>query len=113
MMAPRDILILVPVVPIFPLLVTWWLPWERWLPWYRIPKLFLGPYLMYGAFVAWHFTASIWASLVILAWGGIVCVLGVVELVRKDKSVNVPVPEQKSGITNDSTPSSSGQSSAN
>jgi hypothetical protein len=49
-----DALILVPIIPLAPVVVTWWLPWETWIP-KKVPKYLLGPYLLYAAFAAWHF----------------------------------------------------------
>jgi hypothetical protein len=50
-----DILILVPVIPALPIVMTWPLPWERWIRWDELPAGFVGPYLLYCAFAAWHF----------------------------------------------------------
>ena len=57
-----DGLILVPLIPAAPIVVTWWLPWEKWL-WDKAPKRMLGPYLCYVTFVAWHFQLHWWAVL--------------------------------------------------
>jgi hypothetical protein len=52
---PIDALIVAPVLPLVPILATWWLPWENWIPWGKLPKAILGPYLLYASFVSWHF----------------------------------------------------------
>ena len=44
-MSTVDVLIAFPLIPLFPTLATWWLPWERWL-WSKVPKWILGPYLL-------------------------------------------------------------------
>jgi hypothetical protein len=61
-MSTPDVLITIPLIPLFPVLATWWLPWERWLP-SKIPKWILGPYLVYAAFAAWHFDMPWWVCL--------------------------------------------------
>jgi len=66
-----DILILVPLVPALPLVVVWYLPWEKWV-WERLPKqlrLFAGPYVLYASFVLWHFGCAWWAVLIGVAAG--------------------------------------------
>jgi hypothetical protein len=50
-MSTLDVLILIPLIPAAPLVITWWLPWERWLS-EEVPKYLLGPYLLYAAFAA-------------------------------------------------------------
>jgi hypothetical protein len=72
-----DIIILVPVIPLLPIGITWWLPWERWIPWDKVPRLFAGPYLLYCAFVAWHFHLKMWLMLAIAIIGAAVCVIAV------------------------------------
>jgi len=70
-LSPVDILILVPLVPVLPLVVVWYLPWESWI-WERLPKkmrLFVGPYLIYASFALWHFHLSWWAVLIGVAGG--------------------------------------------
>ncbi|WP_416243329.1 hypothetical protein ACLSSQ_16990 [Azospira sp. APE16] len=75
-MTTTDWLILAPILPLSPVLATWFLPWERWLPWSNVPKLVSGPYLFYGAFVAHWFKAPGWAVLVVFLCGFLVCVSG-------------------------------------
>jgi hypothetical protein len=55
MLSPKELLIAAPLVPSAPVLVTWWLPWERWIPWAKL-KAVLGPYLVYVSFAAWYFS---------------------------------------------------------
>src|SRR6266404_3142749 len=50
-----DVLIMIPLIPLAPIVITWWLPWERWIPWGKLPKAVLGPYLLYASFGSWHF----------------------------------------------------------
>jgi hypothetical protein len=60
-----DVLILLPLIPLAPVLLTWWLPWEQWL-FEKMPQKILnfsGPYFLYAAFAAWHFKLKIWAVL--------------------------------------------------
>ena len=66
-----DWLILVPLIPATPIIITWWLPWERWL-WEKVPKKILGLYLCYITFVAWHFEFRWWAVLAFGLWALIV-----------------------------------------
>jgi hypothetical protein len=66
-----DWLILVPVIPAAPIIITWWLPWERWL-WDKVPKKILGLYLFYMTFVAWHFEFHWWVVLGLGIWALIV-----------------------------------------
>jgi hypothetical protein len=74
-----DWVILAPVIPVLPLLVTWWLPWERWIPWALLPKHLLGPYILYAAFAAWHFRMPGWTVALVAAIGLVVCLLAVRE----------------------------------
>ena len=62
-------LIIIPVIPLFPIAATWWLPWERWIPWGKFPKMLLGPYLIYCSFAAWHFRLGLFVRLVPLLVG--------------------------------------------
>ena len=66
-----DWLILVPVIPAIPIIITWWLPWEGWL-WKKVPKKILAIYLCYMTFVAWHFELQWWAVLGLGIWALIV-----------------------------------------
>lgn len=78
-MTTIDVLIAVPVVPLAPVFVTWWLPWERWIPWGKLPKLVLGPYVLYAGFAAWHFHLGDWFVLMVIAVGVILTIMGAVE----------------------------------
>src|ERR1700751_3128475 len=78
-MTTVDVLIAIPVIPLVPIFITWWLPWERWIPWGKLPKLALGPYILYAAFAAWYFHASGWFVLIVIVGGVVVTVMGAVE----------------------------------
>jgi hypothetical protein len=78
-MATLDILIAIPVIPLVPLFLTWWLPWERWIPWRKLPKLMLGPYVLYAGFAAWHFHFDHWFVLIVIGVGVILMIIGAVE----------------------------------
>jgi hypothetical protein len=73
-MSGIDVLILLPIVPLLPIAITWWLPWEKWIRWGQLPKKLLGPYLLYVAFALWHFKFDWWAPLIPLAFGTGVCI---------------------------------------
>jgi len=78
-MTTLDVLIALPVVPLIPIFITWWLPWERWIPWGKLPKLVLGPYVLYAGFAAWHFHLSGWYVLIVFVGGTILTILGAFE----------------------------------
>jgi hypothetical protein len=79
-MSNGDLLILIPLIPAAPVVITWWLPWERWLP-EALPKLFLGFYILYATFAAWHFKLPWWSVLGLLLYSTVV----MVECVREKK----------------------------
>lgn len=81
-MTAVDVAILLPVVPILPVIITWWLPWERWAFW-RVPNAIGGPYLLYCSFAAWHFHLSWWAVLIVAVWGGILCALALTDVYKR------------------------------
>lgn len=70
-MTAVDTLVLFPVIPALPIIITWWLPWEMWLR-DKVPKIILGPYLCYLAFAAWYFRLHWWAVLGLAVWALIV-----------------------------------------
>jgi len=78
-MTTLDVLIAIPVIPLVPVFITWWLPWERWIPWGKLPKLVLGPYILYAGFAAWHFKFSDWFVLLVIVAGTILTIIGAVE----------------------------------
>ncbi|HYM78930.1 MAG TPA: hypothetical protein VE377_23355 [Candidatus Dormibacteraeota bacterium] len=78
-MTTLDVLIAIPVIPLAPMVITWWLPWERWIPWGKLPKLVLGPYVVYAGFAAWHFHSSNWFVLIMIVAGAILTIMGAVE----------------------------------
>jgi len=82
-MSALDVLILVPVLPLAPILITWWLPWEKWIPWGKLPKAILGPYVLYLSFAAWHFGLSKWLVFLALTTGAVLSIIAILEEVRK------------------------------
>jgi hypothetical protein len=54
-----DILLFIPLIPAIPVIALWGLPWDRWIP-KIVPEKIIGPYLLYGAFAAWHFKQTWW-----------------------------------------------------
>jgi hypothetical protein len=70
-----DVLIAIPVLPLLPVVATWFLPWEDWIP-KKVPKVVLGPYLLYAAFASWHFWHNSFTCFLIIGIGLAVC-LGV------------------------------------
>jgi hypothetical protein len=81
-MSTLDMLILIPLIPAAPIVITWWLPWERWL-FDELPKYLLGPYLLYAAFVAWHFKWEWWIVLILAAPGTVLSVIAIFEKAKK------------------------------
>jgi hypothetical protein len=69
-----DVVILLPLFPLLPVVVTWWLPWERWL-WKPLPRKIGGPYLLYCAFALWHFHARPWWILLVAIIGVGLCAM--------------------------------------
>ncbi len=81
-MSTTDIIILIPLLPLVPLLLVWFLPWESWL-WQRLPKTgrrFIGPYLLYASFAAWHFQLHWWAVLCVLVGGVVLTIWSIREM---------------------------------
>jgi len=64
-----DALVLVPLLPLAPLVLTWWLPWDRWIKFEDVPTRITGPYLLYCAFAAWYFRLPFWVIAVLLVSG--------------------------------------------
>ena len=92
LMSNLDVLILIPLTPAAPILITWYLPWERWLP-RALPKFLLGPYMLYGAFAAWHFKLPWWCVLLLVAYGVVVFLLGVRERMKTKETSGVATPD--------------------
>jgi hypothetical protein len=65
-----DVLILIPLIPLTPVVITWWLPWESWIP-KKVPKYVLGPYLLYAAFAAWHFKLDPFVVILLAIFGSV------------------------------------------
>jgi hypothetical protein len=72
-----DVLIMIPLIPLAPIVITWWLPWERWIPWGKLPKVVLGPYLLYASFAAWHFQVGWFVELVTLLAGTVLSAVAI------------------------------------
>jgi len=77
-MSAVDVLVAIPLIPLLPVVVTWWLPWDKWLPG-KIPKGILGPYFLYACFGAWYFAMSWWVVAVIGLWGATLTVVAMVQ----------------------------------
>ena len=73
-----DVLVAIPVLPLIPVLVTWWLPWETWIP-KKIPKFVLGPYFLYAAIAAWYFNLGFWPVFAAIVFGLGLSVVAIVE----------------------------------
>jgi hypothetical protein len=86
-----DVLILIPVIPLLPVIATWFLPWEDWLP-KKVPKFVLGPYLLYAAFAAWHFKLGFIPVTVCAGFGAILSVAAVLEKVPAYRDLHGPPP---------------------
>jgi hypothetical protein len=71
-----NVLIAIPLLPLFPVIATWFLPWEDWIP-KKFPKWFLGPYFLYVSYAAWHFHVGWFVILVtfVIGAGAIVVAL--------------------------------------
>ena len=63
-----ETLIVITLIPVFPVVVTWYLPWEKWVPKW-IPKKVIGPYLVYCAFGAWYFALPTWSVVIVAVFG--------------------------------------------
>jgi hypothetical protein len=69
-----DVFILLPLIPLFALLIIWWAPWEGWF--FRdLPKTISGPYLLYCAFALWHFHAPWWPVALLAIIGAALCAI--------------------------------------
>ena len=84
-MSTLDVLILIPLIPAAPIVITWWLPWGRWLL-DELPKYLLGLYLLYAAFAAWHFKWESWLVILLALSGTVLSVIGVHERAKKQVS---------------------------
>ena len=79
-----DVLIAIPLIPLAPVIVTWYLPWESWIS-REISKSVLGPYFLYASFAAWHFKLTWWIVLVAFVLGLGLSTAAVIERVKKDR----------------------------
>jgi hypothetical protein len=77
-MSRTDVLVLIPVVPLFPVIATWWVPWEKWLPG-KIPTLISGPYLFYAAFAAWYLKLGNVTVVLAIVIGALTTIAGIFE----------------------------------
>jgi hypothetical protein len=73
-----DVIVTILLIPAFPILITWFLPWERWIP-KLVPKKIIGPYLIYSGFAAWYFGLPVWLDVCVALFGSIVFVIAIVE----------------------------------
>jgi hypothetical protein len=78
-MTTKDVLIALPLIPLAPLVITWWLPWERWVPWGKLPKIVFGPYTLYTAFATWYFGGQWWLIFALLVAGTLLTVWAAVD----------------------------------
>ena len=62
-MSALDWLIIVPLLPLAPVVIIWWLPWERWIPWSKFQPIHLGLYFVYATFACFHFFGREWVVL--------------------------------------------------
>jgi hypothetical protein len=68
-----DITILIPLAPLLLAVITWWHPSERGVL-DTVPKHVLGPYLLFAAFAAWHFSFPWWTVLMVALIGVVLSV---------------------------------------
>jgi hypothetical protein len=78
-MTTLDVILIVAAGPGLLVLFTPWLLWERWIPWFKIPRLALGPYVLYLAFIAWHFGWPLWAMALLDVAGALLLLVGAME----------------------------------
>ncbi len=83
-MSTVDVLIAIPLIPLLPVVATWWLPWENWLP-SKIPKTILGPYLLYAGFAAWHFAMPWFVIWVVALWGVLLTGMAIIKEFERKK----------------------------
>jgi hypothetical protein len=88
-MSTLDWLILAPAIPVIPVFVTWYLPWERWIACEKLPKAAIGPYALYLFFVAFHFDDKHRYGWLYYGW------LAVAGVVVSIMAVNEKVEEKK------------------
>jgi hypothetical protein len=72
-LATVDVVILVPLIVLFAIIITWWLPWERW--WKDLPTIISGPYLLNCAFALWHSHPQWWLVSLAAMIGAGLCAL--------------------------------------
>jgi hypothetical protein len=77
-MTTLDTLVFIPLIPALPVFATWFLPWEKRIP-AKVPKIVIGPYLLYCAFGAWYFKWPWWGVTMILGFGVFVSAAAVIE----------------------------------
>ncbi len=83
-----DIAVLIPLIPLFPFIVTWWLPWEKWVSWGKIPKWLMAPYLFYFAFAAWYLHMDWWFIVLMLVCSGVAFVVAIVEYKKRYRRIS-------------------------
>jgi len=84
-MSTLDILVLIPLIPALPILVTPLYPWEYSIPWEKIPKAFLGPYIMYAAFAAAYFKFDPSIAIAAAVFGAALSIWAVVEKPKPER----------------------------
>lgn len=71
-MSALDLIILVPILPLFPM-ALFLTPYTKLA--HRIPKIILGPYLLYVSFALWHFYREWSVTLLVAAIGVLLIIL--------------------------------------
>jgi len=78
---PKELLIAAPLVTVSPVLLTWWLPWERWIPWAKL-KAVLGPYLLYVSFALWYFKFGWFVVAISFLWGVALSMWAIIDAIK-------------------------------
>jgi len=74
-----DMAVAIPLMPLLFMVMFDFLP-AQWVPWRRVPKLLLGPYLLYAAFALWYLKEPLWAAALLLIMGFAISTWGIVQL---------------------------------
>jgi hypothetical protein len=83
-----DVLILIPLIPLGLVAFTWgWIPWDKVfdLASDQPPKWFLGLYLLYASFAAFHFKQKRWTVSLIASIGIVFVFVAVHDRVKNSK----------------------------
>jgi hypothetical protein len=81
-MSVLDVIVLIPVLPVVRVLANWAFSSKPWNPLIKVPKIVVGPYVLYLSFVAWYGDFHWWFVL-LLASGATLLLMGVEERTRK------------------------------